>query len=94
MDDSTVIRWEEPRRDWRRSADSEKWFAVAAALAQRPGQWAVIQSLSSMDAYRATSIIRMIKTGSHEAFAPAGSFEAVQRKSAEGQNVYARMVAD
>ncbi|WP_413800117.1 hypothetical protein [Streptomyces iranensis] len=72
-----------------------KHHAIAAALKERPGEWAVVQR--SVSAAGAGSTAQAIRTAKLAAYAPAGSFEAVSR-TVKGENgdgehrIYARFV--
>jgi hypothetical protein len=83
----SVVRWEDPppsRKPGRRL--SKYWTAIADALKEHPGQWAVIH-----EGARQGSLVARVN-GGRSAFAPAGAFEAMERPGDGMHRVYARYV--
>lgn len=79
------IEWNDPPVRHRRT---HNWEPVAAALKERPGQWAKV---AAGDAHRQTPY--NIANGQINAFKPAGAFEGRSRIAADGTyDVYARYV--
>ncbi|MET9429780.1 hypothetical protein [Streptomyces sp. NPDC003036] len=70
-----------------------KHALIAMELAERPGQWGIVQRLASIA--RASSAAQAIRSGRLSAY-PAGEFEAVARSVVEQgrveHRVYARYV--
>lgn len=60
-------------------ARSEDYRAWANALRTRPGQWAKLRSFT----HSGGSLVTAIKQGKSAPFAPAGSYEAARRITAE-----------
>lgn len=83
------IKWEEPPADGRRQT---RWDLVAAALRERPGEWAMVKENTSSSTAVNISLGRLIS------FRPAGAFEARSVKAAkeggERRDVYARFVGE
>ena len=88
----TTIRFEEPPADSRSSGQYPSNGEVVAALKARPGEWALIRTVSSVSS--ATSTAYQIRSARLSAFAPAGSFEAVSRTTNGEYRVYARYVGE
>lgn len=82
----SVIRWEEPAHV------EVDWYAIAAELRARPGEWALIRKLPpNYEAPQGTA--RLIRDGRLPAFAPGGSFDADAEITAEAVLIYARYAA-
>ena len=68
------------RTDWRRVAD---------ALAERPGQWALVAEGYHREA------VQQIKQGELSAFRPVGAFDATARSRGNGKfDIYARFIGE
>lgn len=67
------IQWQEPPAARGKSYPKGVYVAIAEALRENPGQWAVV----SEDAQG--NLASFINRGKVKGFAPAGSFEAVSR---------------
>jgi Tfp pilus assembly protein FimV len=65
-----------------------KHVVIAAALRERPGEWAMVSTQASPSA---AGYIRHAKGAS---YAPAGSFEATARKNDKKWDIYARYVGE
>lgn len=63
---------------------------IAAALADRPGEWAIVKEAKTQSAANAAAF--QIKTGRISSYAPAGTYEAVSRTVDGKHRVYARYV--
>ncbi|WP_405018149.1 hypothetical protein OHV05_15280 [Kitasatospora sp. NBC_00070] len=67
---------------------------IAAALRDRPGEWAVVQRVASIG--RAASAAQAIRSAKLAAYGPPGAFQAVARTVQNGHvvehRVYARFV--
>ena len=80
-----MIKFQDPPPSATRRGLHEK---IAAKLRKRPGEWALIQHMSS------THNVDMIQRGRVKPYQPAGSFEATSRKRDEGYDIYARYVGE
>jgi hypothetical protein len=84
------IVWEEPPGVSRRG--QEEWPAIARELRQRPGQWARVKD--GVSASNAAHVASRIRNGFFQPFRPAGTFEAVTRRTGDTKAVYARYVGE
>lgn len=73
-----------------RTKRSRQHLEAAAALRERPGEWAVIKTTPTSQAAR--SAATHIRTGLLAAYRPARSFEATSRTVEGEHRVYARFV--
>jgi hypothetical protein len=80
------LPWEEPPASTVGAARPSRWTKVAAALRERPGQWALVRTDS-----RSTADAANVRRGTIAAFRPAGAFEAKSRVNADGTfSIWAR----
>lgn len=63
---------------------------IAAALKQRPGEWAVVRRTDT--ANKSGAAAQAIRSGRLRAYAPTGAYEAVARTVDGEHRVYARYV--
>lgn len=84
----SVIRWEMPPP--RRSSDVYDWDAIAEALADRPGCWALVAVCPN--SATAASTARHIRNGAYDAMRERGAFDAVARTVDGEARVYARFL--
>lgn len=84
------FRFEEPPADARTTKRGHDHFKAAAALRERPGEWALIRTTSTSQAAR--SAAHQIREGRINAYLPAGDFDAVSRSAAGEFRVFARFV--
>lgn len=85
-----VIRWEDPppvRAGDNSRPTQRSWAVVAAQLQERPGEWALIAT-----EIHSHTLVR-IRRGAGW-WAPAGSFEAVERTIDGARYAWARYVGD
>lgn len=90
---SGVLRWEDPppaiRYGNRPAPTSVDWYRVAAQLRAKPGEWAAVAEAV------ATNAPAMIRSANYAAFRPAGAFDSVGRRTADGvYTIYARYLGD
>lgn len=88
---SDEVVWQEPPRSDRGRKRGKRGehdhAAIAAALRQRPGEWALIPVTGVL-----TGITDHIRRGRLAAYRPAGQYEAVRRHVNGETRVYARFV--
>lgn len=65
-----------------------KHSEFAAALRDRPGQWALFGTFQS------SGVAAQIRDGALAAFRPAGTFEATSRTTDAGIDIYARCIPE
>lgn len=85
------LKWQDPPPNAAGRPSLTDWRAVAAALRERPGEWALVVEGVSI------STATNIKKARLVAFAPAGSFEAVARNGSnktKRADIYARYVGE
>lgn len=70
--------------------DNTDHRAAAAALRERPGDWAFVKVSGTQSSAGTTA--RHIRTGYLQAYAPRGSFEAASRTVDGEHRVYARYI--
>jgi hypothetical protein len=88
------IEWEEPPpATGKYYGNVGKYVAIANALKNRPGEWAIVSRETQ------GNLASIIKKGKVRGFAPAGSFEAVSRINPDNTSrsnprctVYARYI--
>jgi hypothetical protein len=90
----SVLRWEEPPSHGNTSQpDAGRWAPIAAALKERPGEWAVIAE--GLKPGTSGPMVTRIKKGQRGCWAPAGAFEARGRSNGDGLvRLYARYVGE
>ena len=78
------MKWESPSKH---GSERHDWLKIAHELRDNPGEWALV----------AENVVRTyvthIKRGSINAFAPAGSYEAVSRGYGTDQTRTAKLYA-
>lgn len=97
VEQAKIVRWEAPPPPARggrgrpAGAESSRYSAIAIALRERPGEWALVE-----EAERAsnTGLATKIQLGSMLCFTPAGDFEAVTRQRGRLFRTYARYLGD
>lgn len=80
--------FEDPPEIDRVRPDGPKHTRIAAALRDRPGEWAIVKTTLTHGA--AAAAAHQIKTGRLSAYAPEGSFDAVSRTVEGKHTVYAK----
>lgn len=84
-----TVEWSDPPLPRRGPNNGKRWPAIADALRERPGEWALVAE--NVDPSTVSNITRGRYAGM-----PAGSFEATGRRVGDGSsrvNVWARFVA-
>lgn len=91
---ATVLRWEAPPPDARGRMSPVRsprrdYTAIAAALRERPGEWAVVAEIPYIGG---ANLVTRINRGAGPDWRPAGSFEATCRYVDGTTVVYARFL--
>lgn len=85
-----VIRWEDPPTT--KGMAAHDWPAIGAALAEQPGQWALV--VVCPNGATAGSTARHVRDGKYAALNAYGRFEAHSRTVGGEHRVYARYVGE
>lgn len=84
------FRFEEPPADGRTTKKGRDHFKAAAAMQERPGEWAMIRTAATSQGAR--NAAHQIRGGRILAYLPAGTFDAVSREIDGEFRVYARFI--
>jgi hypothetical protein len=87
-----TLRWEEPSNI--KQVKTARHAAIAAALKERRGEWAVIAE--GITRGQATGWASNVSAGRFLSYQPKGAFEALSRKNGDDASykVYARYVGE
>jgi hypothetical protein len=89
-----TMKWEDPKVKPGKGGPPVKWLAEAEELRKRPGQWAVLVTLSARQRGSSSRWVCSIKQGERKAFRPPGSFEALQQLDGDVIKIYVRYVGE